>query len=219
MDDSESEVGKFSIATVSDLTQIPVTTLRFWEKSFGLVRPVRTEGGHRLYSDLDLERLHWIKAKIDGGIQARAAHRLLELELENGPRGAAAAPARGVTLILFGTRDPMTVGVHELFLGQRGYAMRIVHDGLRLVREAQATHPEVVIVDFVLPGAGGLEVCEVLKADPKTADIPVLMFSVFDIRERALAAGADAFLQKPAEGAELVAAVEGLLAARRPDAL
>jgi CheY-like chemotaxis protein len=58
-------------------------------------------------------------------------------------------------------------------------------------------------------------VCEALKANPKTADIPVLMFSVFDIRKRALAAGASAFLQKPAAGAGLIAVVEELLAAQR----
>jgi CheY-like chemotaxis protein len=57
-------------------------------------------------------------------------------------------------------------------------------------------------------------VCKTLKANPKTADIPVLMFSVFDIRKRALAAGASAFLQKPADGAGFIAAVEELLAAQ-----
>jgi len=214
VEESESEVGKYSIATLDDLTEIPVTTLRFWEKTYRLVEPVRTEGGHRLYSDTDIERLSWIKARIDSGLQARAAHRLLALELDKAPHETIAEPAREAGLILFATRDPMIVGVQELFLGDRGYAMRIVHDGLHVLRDAEAIHPDLVIVDLVLPGADGLMVCEALKANPKTADIPVLMFSVFDIRKRALAAGASAFLQKPADGAGFIAAVEELLAAQ-----
>ena len=77
MQQPESEVGVYAINAASEITGIPVTTLRSWEKAFGVVRPARTGGGHRLYSQDDIERLRWLKAKIDEGVQPSVAHQLL----------------------------------------------------------------------------------------------------------------------------------------------
>lgn len=57
----------------------------------------------------------------------------------------------------------------------------------------------------------GLSVCRALKADPATRDIRVLVFSILAAEDRALQAGADVFLRKPLDDAELIRTVQSLL--------
>ena len=74
--------------------------------------------------------------------------------------------------------------------------------------------PDLIIVDVILPGLNGLKVCETLKADPATVHIPILVFSVLDVRDRALSGGADAFLLKPLEQPKLIEIVKSMLAVK-----
>ena len=93
--DPGSQIGIYAINAVSEMTDIPITTLRYWERRYAVVKPFRTAGGHRLYSQLDVERLRFLKAKIDDGLQAGAAHRLLEYELDKVGGVAREAARRG----------------------------------------------------------------------------------------------------------------------------
>jgi CheY-like chemotaxis protein len=208
----ESAVGVYSIAAASEMTGLPVTTLRSWEKAFGVVRPSRTAGGHRLYSQQDIEQLRWVKAKTEEGISAGVAHRLLERELAGGVEAAAEVDRRGAVMIMVAERDPITADLERYFLEGEGYDVRVVLDGRTAVQEAVRMRPDLIVVDVILPGVNGLRVCRDLKADPVTAAIPVVVFSVLDVRERALAAGADAFLLKPLEQPALVDLVRTMLA-------
>jgi CheY-like chemotaxis protein len=215
MEQPESEVGMYAIAAASEMTGIPVTTLRSWEKTFGVVCPTRTGGGHRLYSQEDVERLRWLKAKIDAGIQPSVAHQLLAREMGRVGEVVREAEHRGAVMILVAERDPITAELERYFLRREGYDVRVVLDGRDAVREAEDMQPDLIIVDVILPGVNGLQVCRELKANPATSDIPVVVFSVLDVRERALAAGADAFLLKPLEQPALIDLIRDTLA-RRP---
>ncbi len=74
----------YNIGVVARMTDIPAATLRVWERRYGFPDTSRTEGGHRLYSDSDIQRLLWVKAKTDEGMQVRQAVRALRaLEEEN----------------------------------------------------------------------------------------------------------------------------------------
>ncbi len=212
--DGEAHIGIYSITATSEMTGIPVSTLRYWEKSYGLVKPVRTDGGHRLYSQEDVERLHWLKARIDEGLQPGVAHRLLERELRKLGGIAQEAQHRGAIMILVAERDPITAQLEEYFLRKEGYEVRVVLDGRKAVQEARTMQPDLIIVDVILPGLNGLKVCEQLKADPETAHIALLVFSVLDVRDRALGAGADAFLLKPLEQPKLIEIVKSMLAVK-----
>lgn len=212
--DPGSQIGIYAINAVSGMTDIPTTTLRYWERRYAVVRPFRTAGGHRLYSQLDVERLRFLKAKIDDGLQAGAAHRLLEHELGKVGGVAREAARRGAIMILVAERDPITAELEQYFLRNEGYDVLVVLDGTRALDEAKRVRPDLVIVDVILPGVNGLKVCQALKADPQTAPIPVLVFSVLDVRERALAAGADAFLLKPLERPALIDLVKNMLATK-----
>lgn len=55
----------YSIKQVSELLDIPAVTIRAWENRYKIVTPTRTEGGHRLYSNKDIETLKWIKKQLD----------------------------------------------------------------------------------------------------------------------------------------------------------
>jgi DNA-binding transcriptional MerR regulator len=64
----QQERGLFPIGTVSRLTGVNSVTLRAWERRYGLITPTRTESGHRLYSDDDIERIKLILELLDKGI-------------------------------------------------------------------------------------------------------------------------------------------------------
>ena len=91
-----------------------------------------------------------------------------------------------------------------------GYDVRSAADGQQALDVVGQWRPDVVTLDVVMPGLDGFETLERLRADPETADIPVVLVTgraqAAD-RSRGEALGADAYLTKPFEPAELVAVV------------
>ncbi|HOX47364.1 MAG TPA: PAS domain S-box protein [Myxococcota bacterium] len=87
-------------------------------------------------------------------------------------------------------------------------------DGLQGLALARDLDPDVVLLDLVMPGIDGYEVCRRLKAEDRLRDIPVLVLSAAQAdrtsRLAALAAGAEAFLSKPCEEPELVAQIRAM---------
>jgi DNA-binding transcriptional MerR regulator len=68
----------YNIGVVSRMTGIPVATLRVWERRYGFPTSERTDGGHRIYSEHEVQRLRWVKERIDEGMQTGQAVRALE---------------------------------------------------------------------------------------------------------------------------------------------
>jgi CheY-like chemotaxis protein len=99
-----------------------------------------------------------------------------------------------------------------------GYDVRTAADGLLGLDVVATWRPDVITLDVVMPRLGGFETLERLRADPATADIPVVIVTgraqAAD-RARGDALGVDAYLTKPFEPAELVAVVGGLARAGR----
>lgn len=74
----------YNIGVVSRMTAIPVATLRVWERRYNFPESSRTAGGHRLYSEREVMRLRWVKARIDEGMQTgRAIGALRHLEQQD----------------------------------------------------------------------------------------------------------------------------------------
>ena len=91
-----------------------------------------------------------------------------------------------------------------------GYQVTAVTDGQRALNAARAHPPDLVISDVMMPELDGLELVGALRADPRTADVPVLLLSARAGQEAAiegLGAGADDYLVKPFAAAELLARV------------
>ena len=99
-----------------------------------------------------------------------------------------------------------------------GYDVRAAADGEEGLEVVAQWHPHVVTLDVVMPRLDGFGTLERLRADPATAELPVVMVTAraqAADRERGDALGVDAYLSKPFEPAELVAVV-GRLARRYP---
>lgn len=86
----------YTIKTVVQQTGITPTTLRAWERRYGILQPDRTDGGYRLYSDHDIALLRWLKNQVESGINIGRAVALLELKREEAelPTPAPAASGR-----------------------------------------------------------------------------------------------------------------------------
>jgi len=90
-------------------------------------------------------------------------------------------------------------------------------DGLEALEVVRIFQPDLIVLDIMMPRMSGFEVCQKLKADPETRDIPILMVTALnemgDI-ERAVEAGTDDFLSKPVNRLELLTRVRTLLKLR-----
>lgn len=87
-------------------------------------------------------------------------------------------------------------------------------DGMTAVGLARQVIPNVILLDWMMPGIDGLEVVRILRGDPDTAGIRIIMLTARDQQEdieRGLEAGADAYLVKPFSPLELVRTVEAAL--------
>ena len=90
-------------------------------------------------------------------------------------------------------------------------------DGLEALRRVAEHPPDLILLDVMMPRMSGFEVCKKLKADPKTADIPVVMVTALNELgniERGVESGTDDFLSKPVNKLELLTRVKSLLRVR-----
>jgi DNA-binding response OmpR family regulator len=89
-------------------------------------------------------------------------------------------------------------------------------DGNHAVELARREHPDLILLDWKMPGKTGIEVAEVLRSQPATADIAILMLTAMGQerdRQRGLALGIRAYLVKPFSPLQLLECVQGVLAA------
>jgi two-component system cell cycle response regulator len=113
--------------------------------------------------------------------------------------------------------EPQNLELMEAILQDAGYTVFQATEGEEALALAHEKRPDLVILDLMMPGLSGFEVCARLKTDAQTGEIPVLFVTALDQiadKERALAAGGDDFVTKPVQYAELLARVEALLKVR-----
>lgn len=116
---------------------------------------------------------------------------------------------------------PETLSIIQRVLQQQGYQVLGARSGFRGLTLAESENPDLVMVDGMMPEMDGWEVCRRLRATPKLAKIPIIMFTAVDEAEQKLAgfdAGADDYLTKPTEPDELVERVKTILDNRTPNA-
>ncbi|MFO0995333.1 MAG: PleD family two-component system response regulator [Alphaproteobacteria bacterium] len=109
---------------------------------------------------------------------------------------------------------PVNLKVLEAKLSQHYYEVMKAPDGPSALKCVQDESPDIVLLDVMMPGMDGYEVCRRIKADPKSTHIPVVMVtSLTEQSERVLGleAGADDFLSKPINDAALIARVRSLV--------
>ncbi len=117
--------------------------------------------------------------------------------------------------------EPDIRGLVVLHLEREGFRCRTAANGPDAVREAKARRPDLIVLDLMLPGLDGLEVCRRLRGDPETAGVPIIMLTAkADEVDRVvgLELGADDYVAKPFSPKELVARARAVLRRARPAA-
>jgi len=126
----------------------------------------------------------------------------------------ATRPAR----ILIADDTPQAAELHEAYLADADYEVRIASDGEQTLQQVAQWHPDLILLDIMMPRISGFEVCKRLRANPATHDIAILMITALDQPadiERAVEAGTDDYLSKPINKSELLHRVRSLLQSRQ----
>jgi two-component system alkaline phosphatase synthesis response regulator PhoP len=129
------------------------------------------------------------------------------------PGTAAASPPK----VLIADDNPQGVELLEAYLSGCDYEIATAADGEETLRKVKEWHPDLVLLDIMMPKISGFEVCKRLRADPATRDIAVLMVTALDQpsdSERAVEAGTDDFLTKPINKLELLLRIRSVLKSR-----
>lgn len=112
--------------------------------------------------------------------------------------------------------EPSIVTSLEFLLTQAGYRVSTAGDGDAGLEKARAERPDLILLDVMMPGRDGFEVCQTLRADPDMADTRIVMLTARSRdaeQTKGLALGADDYITKPFSTRALIARVQELLAA------
>jgi len=128
------------------------------------------------------------------------------------PQDTPAAPRRPTVLCI--DDDPLVLHFYRDFLTPRGYRTLTVMDGLQGLALAHQDRPDVVLLDVMLRGLSGYDICRKFRADPALCDIPIILITVWDhpsVGPTGQRAGATLTLHKPADPETLVTAIAQVL--------
>ena len=121
----------------------------------------------------------------------------------------------GAKKILICDDDPAILRVIQVNLEVEGYDVVTAHHGEQALEVAHAEHPDLIILDIMMPRLDGYQTCEQLKAADDTKEIPVIFLSAkaqaSDI-EKGKSFGVEEYLTKPFDPTDLIDVVERLLA-------
>jgi two-component system, OmpR family, alkaline phosphatase synthesis response regulator PhoP len=130
---------------------------------------------------------------------------------------SASQPGNKKSRILIADDNGPNVELLEAYLSSVDCEMAVAVDGRDTLDKVKAFHPDLILLDVMMPKLSGFEVCQKLKGDPATRGIMILMVTALnelgDI-ERAVQAGTDDFLSKPVNKLELLKRVENMLKLR-----
>ncbi|MGE0239391.1 MAG: phosphate regulon transcriptional regulator PhoB [Parvibaculaceae bacterium] len=107
-------------------------------------------------------------------------------------------------------------------LQAEGFRVRATVNGEDVAHLVNEERPDLILLDWMLPGISGIEVCRLLRSRPETRDIPVIMLTARgeeNERVRGLATGADDYIVKPFSVPELLARIKSILRRVNPDAI
>ena len=110
--------------------------------------------------------------------------------------------------------EPNIAEAIRFVLTRDGWRVSVLSDGAGAVAEVARLRPDLVILDLMLPGMSGLEIVALLRADPLTQGLPVMMLTAKGLgrdREAAVRAGVTLFMTKPFANAEVVTQARALV--------
>lgn len=186
-DDAELEKPYLTPTEAAALLMVAPVTLRAWAAK-GLLRAQATAGGHRRFLRRDLERF---------------AH-------DRGLRLSDRMPESSDLRVLVVDDDRLFADFLVDFLGNRGAQVVACYDGFEAGRRVERFAPDIVLLDLMMPGIDGIEVCRGLKADRNTRHIRVLAMTGYPSEANVAAiraVGAEDCLAKPIDHERLLTAI------------
>ena len=213
---AERTEGIYSIGAVARMLGVPAQTLRAWEDRYQQIVPTRSDAGQRLFSREQVDQLSFVRDQIERGLQPADAHRLLAQQRGEDvaaassvePQPGARDGAETATTVLLAERDLYAAEFADYFLRTEGYTVTVVLDAASAAEILRSAPPTVLVVDLLISGGAGLELCRTAQ---ELGSVPVLAVSPVDLRDQALAAGAEAFLVTPIEPLQFVSTVRDLV--------
>ncbi len=172
---------------VATLLRVKPGTVRLWTQD-GRLRTTLTPGGHRRFSYHDVEQF---ARKHNIAIPTRAGDSLRVLVVDDDKR-----LARMIKKMLLSTDDSIQV--------------ELAHDGFVAGQTIEKFKPHVVILDLVMPGVDGFELCKLLKNNPETLDVRIIAITGNPnpaAAKKILRLGAEVCIPKPVKAEELISAV------------
>jgi DNA-binding response OmpR family regulator len=110
--------------------------------------------------------------------------------------------------------EPSILVSLQFLMAQCGYEVHTATSGEEAIETIMKVHPDLILLDVMLPGIDGFEVCEIIRLNPKWRGIKVVFLSAKGKEEdiaRGMVLGADAYITKPYANKEVVETVGGLL--------
>ena len=180
---------------VAELLLVSPVTIRQWAQK-GMLEARTTPGGHRRFS-MDAVRQFAVREGMASRLRGKGKRSILVVDDD----------------------EQLNRFLVELFKAKdEGARVESAYDGFEAGSKVQQVKPDVVLLDLMMPGMDGFQVCERLKNDVDTMHIRVVAMSGYCSPEnecRAMKAGADCFLKKPFSNAEVLGAC-GFLTATTP---
>jgi CheY-like chemotaxis protein len=177
------------ISEIAKKADVLASTIRYYT-DLGLIEVTNfTEGGHRLYSEEDvlprIRRIQWLERK---GFSIEQ----IKSEIESN---------KGLKRIMVIDDEP-EIGelVVDLLKNKFPNEVKVVSDGFTAARMLNDFLPDLVILDLLLPGINGFEVCRQIKKDPYLKETKILTVTGYDSEEhrnKIMEAGTDDYLAKP----------------------
>ena len=116
--------------------------------------------------------------------------------------------------------DPFIAEIYETYLKNAGLEVALAEDGQKGIRQSKETHPDLILLDLLLPKADGFEVLGILKSEPELKNIPVIIITNLADKEsieKASSLGAiDYIIKVNISSKEIVQKVKDALSAKQP---
>ena len=110
--------------------------------------------------------------------------------------------------------DPSIRSLLRQVLEAKGYVVREAENGQEAIAKVRESRPDLITLDVIMQGINGYEVASILKSDPATLDIPIIIVSVLDDQDKGLHLGIDSYVSKPVDMVILIREVELLLSSK-----
>jgi len=131
-----------------------------------------------------------------------------------GPMRWGPTPAAQPPTVLCIDDDPLVLYFYRDFLARHSYRVLTATDGLSGLALARREHPDVILLDVMLRGLSGFDICRKFRADPTLHALPIILITVWDqagVATTGQEAGATLTLQKPADPETLLTAIQQVL--------